>query len=126
MELQQYISDAFPDGLRYNEAAQLCLRLFCSLDGVPEQLHPQCNKDNLAEVFARLSGSGFITDDAKLFASKYGANFHAVNEKGHWVEVISSIFKMGGTVDASVANALAQTLGNSFESDSLKTTRASS
>jgi hypothetical protein len=126
MELQQYISNAFPGGLRYNEAAQLCLRLYCSVDGVPAQLHTQCNKDNLAEVFAHLAGSGFITDDAKLFASKYGANLHAVEEKGHWVEIIASIFKMGGTVDASVANPLAQTLNNSFESDALKTTRASS
>lgn len=123
MELQQYIANAFPGGLRYNEAAQLCLRLYCSLDGVPQQFHSQCNRKNLAEVFARLSDSGFITDDAKLFASAYGASFHTVAEKGHWVEVIASIFKKGNTVDASVANSLAQTLNNSFESDALKTTR---
>jgi hypothetical protein len=114
MELQEYIASAFPEGLRYNEAAQLCLRLYCRVDGIPEHFHSQCNKDNLAEVFARLSGLGFITDDPRLLASLYGASFHSVNEKGHWVEVIASIFKKGDTVDALVGESLAQTLNNAF------------
>lgn len=75
-------------------------------------------------MFARLSGS--ITDDARLLASKYGANFRAVNEKGHWIEVIASIFKKGNTMDALAAKTLMKTLNNGFDGDALKPTRASS
>ena len=119
MELQEYISRVFPQGLSYNNAAQLCLRLYCTLDGVPTELHTQCNKDNLPEVFARLATGGFIKGSTTL-ASLYGASFHSVTDKGHWVEVIASIFKKGDTVDASVANSLAQTLNNSLKSDVAK------
>jgi len=112
MELKQYLSSVFPNGLPYNYAAQLCLYLYCSLDGIPERLHTQCNRDNLAETFASLAGSGFITDDPGMRAPLYGASFHAINEKGHWVEVIASIFKKGDTVDAAVAKTLAQVLNN--------------
>ena len=113
MELQEYISGAFPEGLSYNDAAQLCLRLYCTLDGVPAELHTQCNKDNLSEVFARLAGVGFIKGSTTL-SSLYGARFHSVSDKGHWVEVIASIFKKGDSVDMSVGNFLAQTLNNAF------------
>ena len=119
MELQNYISRAFPKGLSYNEAAQLCLRLYCTLDGVPTELHTQCNKDNLSEVFAHLASGGFVKGSTTL-ATLYGASFHSVTNKGHWLEVIASIFKKGDTVDASVANTLAQTLNNSLKSDAAK------
>jgi hypothetical protein len=119
MELQDYISRAFPEGLSYNDAAQLCLRLYCTLDGVPTELHTQCNKETLSEVFARLASAGFVKGGTTL-ATLYGASFHSVTDKGHWVEVIASIFKKGDTVDASVASTLAQTLNNSLKSDAAK------
>ena len=109
MELQKYIFSVFPEGLPYNEAAQLCLHLYCTVDKIPCALHTQCTKDNLALVFSRLADSGFVTGDA-LLAARYGANFHAVNEKGHWVEVIASIFKKGDTVDVSIRELLARRL----------------
>lgn len=118
MELKQYLSNVFPDGLAYNDAAQLCLQLYCSLDGVPERFHTQCNKDSLAEVFARLAGSGFITDNPEVRAPLYGASFHAINEKGHWIEVIASIFKKGDTVDVVIAKSLEQVLSDYLKSNS--------
>ncbi len=60
MNLQNYIKDNFVEGLNYEEAAQLILRLYCSVDGLPETLKEQCNRNNLAEVFSTLSASGFI------------------------------------------------------------------
>lgn len=119
MGLQDCISDAFPEGLSYNDAAQLCLRLYCTVDGVSDELHAQCNKDTLSEVFASLAGCGFIKGNT-LAASLYGANFHSITDKGHWVEVIASIFKKGDTVDASVANMLAQTLSSRLKSEAAK------
>jgi hypothetical protein len=79
------------------------------VDGVPEHLHSQCSKDGLAVVFAKLAGRGFLTDKP-LMASLYGANLHSVQEKGHWVEVIASIFKKGDTVDRDIGDALKERL----------------
>ena len=109
MDLEKYICEGFPDGLSYNETAQLCLRLYCTVDGIPPHLHLQCTKDNLAVVFARLAQRGFMTTPA-LLAVLYGANFHAVTEKGHWVEVIASIFKKGDTRDAAIGEPLVERL----------------
>lgn len=102
MDLESYIRDAFAEGL---EAAQLCLRLYCSVDGLPEALKAQCNKNNLANIFASLAASGFIKDST-VSSALYGANFHDVFEKGHWVEVIASIFKKTGTVDMELREQL--------------------
>ena len=109
MDLLHYINDAFPDGLTYDETAQLCLRLYCSVDGLPEQLKEQCNKSNLCVVFAELSAAGFIKG-ITVGSVIYGANFHEVFEKGHWVEVIASIFKNGNTVDAVKGDNLSKSL----------------
>jgi hypothetical protein len=109
MNLLDYIEEAFVDGLTYDEAAQLCLRLYCSVDGLPETLKEQCSKDNLAETFAALSASGFIKGSTSSSAL-YGANFHEVVEKGHWVEVIASIFKNGKSVDAAQGDRLVKSL----------------
>jgi len=107
--LERHIERVFPEGLSYQDAAQLCLRLYSSVDGVPARLHSECSKDGLAETFARLAQRGLVNTPA-LEAALYGANFHAVQEKGHWVEVIASIFKKGGTVDAQAGARLAARL----------------
>jgi hypothetical protein len=109
MELLPYINDAFPDGLTYDETAQLCLRLYCTVEGLPDPLKEQCNKNNLGEVFAALSAAGFI-NGATYYSVTYGANFHEVSEKGHWVEVIASIFKKGNTVDIEQGDKLFKSL----------------
>src|SRR3954454_9289974 len=101
MDLERYILDGFTGGLSYYEAVQLCLRLYCTVDDIPSEVHAQCTKDGLAEVFAKLAQRGFLTTPP-LLAALYGANFHDVTEKGHWVEVIASIFKKGVSRDASV------------------------
>ena len=120
MELQKYIVSVFPEGLPYNQATQLYLHLYCTVDQIPSVLHTQCTKDNLALVFSRLAESGFVTGEAELLAVRYGANFHSVNEKGHWVEVIASIFKKGDTVDASTRELLARRLTMHLNTDAPK------
>ena len=109
MDLHRYIQNGIPEGLRYNEAAQLCLRLYCTLDGLPEELHAECTKDGLADVFSKLAGEGFL-NDAPLISSIYGANFHHVCEKGHWVEVIASIFKKENIRDLNLGETIADRL----------------
>lgn len=109
MDLEAFIAEAFPRRLPCNEAAQLCLRLYCSVDGLPSPLHAQCSKDGLADVFASLARRGFVTT-APVTAALYGANFHDVRDKGHWIEIIASIFKKGDTVDPSLGKVLVDRL----------------
>ncbi len=105
MDLEQYIRSLFPKGLSYNGTAQLCLRLYCCVNGVPEGLHSQCGKDGLAITFAKLSSEGFLTGEC-LEAAMYGANHHHVKDKGHWIEVATSVLKIGDTVDDDVRRTL--------------------
>ncbi len=109
MDIATYIREGFPEGLPYNEAAQLCLRLYCNVEGIPEELHKECSRDGLAEAFARLAANGFLTDKP-LSAVFYGANFHRVEEKGHWIEVIASLFKKGDTRDIELGAIIAHRL----------------
>ena len=109
MKLMQLIRSSFPEGLSYDEAAQLCLRLYCSVDGIPELVQPECSKDGLAEVFADLSKSGFLST-GPVTAPIYGANFHEVVDKGHWIEIIASIFKGRDVVDSEQGRVLASRL----------------
>jgi hypothetical protein len=105
MSLESYISESFKNGLRYNDAAQLCLRLFCSVDKIPTQYHAECNKDNLAVVFTNLSINGLIVEDNHI-ASKYRSNVYSINDNAHWLAVIASIFKVGNTVDSIIGDRL--------------------
>lgn len=109
MNLELYILEAFPNGLSYNEAAQLCLRLYCTTDALPEYLHTECSKEELAKVFSRLTASGFLTDEP-LLSTLYGANHHNIDDKGHWIEVIASIFKKGNTRDMELGELLVNRL----------------
>lgn len=111
MDLQRYIQNKIPEGLQYNEAVQLCLRLYCSLDGLPEELHAECTKDGLADTFSKLVSKGLL-NDAPLTPSIYGANFHPLSEKGHWVEVIASIFKKENTRDLNLGEEVVNRLTN--------------
>ena len=72
-----------PNGMSYSDAAQLCLRLYCTVDGVPEQLRP-LSREILGDAFAKLANAGWVRDA--------GANVHQFTERGHWVQVIAAIF----------------------------------
>ena len=115
MSLEHCIAEAFPSGIMYDDAAQLCLRLFCTADGIPSLLHQQCTKDNLAAVFAHLAAAGAVVGDT-VTAALYGASFHSVTEKGHWVEIIASIFKKEHTRNSSRGEELAKALSAPFDS----------
>ncbi len=105
MNLQQAISESFPEGIGYEDAAILCLRLYCSLDSVPAHLHSECNKEMISESFAQLYKDGLIIGPT-CSSIIYGANFHSCEDKGHWVEIIASIFKKNMSYDQKKAKEL--------------------
>lgn len=62
-ELYEHIRQKNPEGLSYNEAAQLFLWLFCSSDLIPTSLRKTpINKETLIDVFQKLSADGLILD----------------------------------------------------------------
>ena len=97
MSLEYYIGESFESGLSYNDASQLCLRLFCTVDEIPVQYHEECNKHNLSVIFSNLSKKGLITPNYEQ-AKLYSVEQYPIKDISHWFEVIGSIFKIGGTV----------------------------
>lgn len=93
-DLATYLEGRIPDGMSYPDAVQLCLRLYCTVDGVPKDLLP-LNKEIIADAFAKLAGNGWVRPDKLWQSSIYGASLHQITDRGHWVEVIASIFKKG-------------------------------
>lgn len=113
MTIGTLIRDTFPEGLAYDDAAQLCLMLY-SFSVLPDDLMCQCTKENLPLVFSDLVSTGFIQVPEVNTASRYGAFLHDPKDKGHWIEVIASIFKIGNTTDLqrgkNLTNRLARRL----------------
>jgi hypothetical protein len=107
--LASYLRQCIPDGLPYGDAAELCLHLYCVASDLPTELRPQTERQCLADTFAHLAGSGWITDQESELRCLYGAHFHSVHDRGHWVEVIASIYKKG-TQDIARGSELARAL----------------
>ena len=98
--LMQYLLDRLPADIAYDDLAQLCLGLHCYVDGVPSDLQPLLNKEDQAEAFADFVRNRFDEDYGTGESAKYGANHHRPTDKGHWIEVIASMYKTGGAFDA--------------------------
>ena len=99
--LASYLIQRLPAGMTYPEAKQLCLRLYCTVDGVPPELQPQCSRVGLAGAFAELARAGWIREASAQ-----------VTESGHWVEEIASVLKQGaGVVDIPRGEVLAREVG---------------
>jgi hypothetical protein len=109
-DLASYLIARVPDGMSYADATQFCLRLYCTVAGVPEQLLP-LSREVLGDAFAKLASVGWVRDD-KLYHSFYGANLRKVTDRGHWVEVMAAIFKKGpDVVDMARWEALGRHVG---------------
>jgi len=107
--------------MTYPDAVQLCLRLYITIDGVPQELLP-LSKETLGDAFAELAGSGWIECEKLWHSSIYGANFHQVTDRGHWIEAIASIFKKGpDVVDMERGEALAHQVGFVHQKRSTRT-----
>jgi len=97
--------------MAYDDAAQLCLRLYSVTDGVPPSFLEQLTRQGLADAFAELARSGWVRGPT-LPAPRYRASFHDVTDRGHWIDVIASIFKRGGdVVDLARGDELVRQIG---------------
>lgn len=94
MSLQHFLMSALPDGVDYGDAAQMCQRLYCTIDGLPTELGPECTKEGLASAFASMARAGWITGIP-----------NAVGEQAcdlqHWLGVIRLVLRREGPVECS-------------------------
>lgn len=99
--LASYLSSRLPEGLAYPDAVQLCLRLYCTVDGVPSELLP-LNKQSLADAFSTLGRSGWVR----------AAGSDHVADPAHWLGAIHSLLAGGAAgFDFERGMALARQVG---------------
>ena len=121
--LAKYLESRIPCGLDYSDAAQLSIRLYTTVAGVPNELLPLI-KERLGDDFAQLAQSGWIASDDLGLSSAYGASFHHVTDRGHWIEVNTSIIKIGPKiVDHERGATIARAAGFDTVDESLHLTR---
>jgi len=97
-----------PEGMSYPDAAQLCLRLYSTADGVPQVFRSHLTQIGLADTFAELANAGWIHE---------GGGQVRIMDKSHWVELISTIFTKGSdVVDLARGNELGRRIGLSHPS----------
>jgi hypothetical protein len=92
MSLQQLLTRALPGGVYYGDAAQLCQRLYCTIDGIPTELGPECTKEGLASAFASLAQAGWVTGVPDTVGQQAFA-------PQHWLGVIRLVLQTEGGVD---------------------------
>ena len=109
-DLVSYLKARVPEGMSYPDAAQLCLRLYCTVEGVPQELSP-LDKDRLGEAFAELARVGWVQQEGTWQASLYGVVLHTMTDKGHWVEVMAATFKKPYVVYFERGELLARQVG---------------
>lgn len=97
--LTEYMLDRLPAELSYDDLAQLCISLHVSADGIPAELQPLLQKEAQAQAFADFVTARYDESCGKGLAARYGANHHDARDKGHWIEVIASLYKIGNTLD---------------------------
>jgi hypothetical protein len=109
--LASFLTKQLPEGLVYDDAAQLCQHLYCTVNGVPDQFLP-LSRQKLADIFSDLAASGWIREQDSQLRSLYGAQLHEVTDRGHWIEVMASISKKGGDIhDLARGSKLARKVG---------------
>src|SRR5262252_675507 len=92
--LASYLIHRMPTGMLYRDAAQLCIRLYITVEGVPKTLLP-LTKPKLGDAFAELAAAGWVREEGVPYAFLYGAQHHEMTDRGHWVEVVASVLKKG-------------------------------
>jgi hypothetical protein len=59
-DLAIYLQARQPAGVPFEDAMQICMRLYSTVDGLPDSLHDLTSRDQLADAFALLGASGWI------------------------------------------------------------------
>lgn len=107
MRLADFLCEKFQDGIQYEDAAQLCMSIYCIGNILPEGvIDDELSMDRIAEAFSELSRKGLIKNYVAYKSVSYGANYHSIDDKGHWIEVQASILKLKTVYDTERCKVL--------------------
>ncbi len=113
MGLYAFLSGSFKNGIQYDDAIALCIAMYSSSEFIPEGIDKtQASMDEIANAFAKISRDGLVVGYSFAAAVPYGANYHVIEDKGHWIEIIASIFKLKTSYDLNRVRHLIQTSTN--------------
>ena len=60
-DLATHLQAPQPAGVSFEDAVQMVMRLYATVDGLPRSLHGSTSRDHLTDVFASLGASRFST-----------------------------------------------------------------
>ena len=86
--LPSYLERILPRQCSYEDAVRVHLRLFCTVDGVPSELHSQCSRPVLSRAFAGLARAG------RLHGLPAGGE---AAFPGHWSRILDEM--LSGRID---------------------------
>jgi hypothetical protein len=110
MRLNEYLSKGFRNGIQYEDAIELCKAIYCAQNVLPQYVQSNdLSMNAIAEAFSDIAKLGLIKNYVPFNAVLCGANNHALEDKGHWVEVQASILKLGAAYDAQRVKDLLST-----------------
>jgi hypothetical protein len=81
-DLATYLQARQPAGIPFEDAVQVSMGLYSTVDGLPRSMRGGTSRDNLIDVFASLGASGWIGNAAP------GAD---VSSAAFWGTVVSSV-----------------------------------
>jgi hypothetical protein len=61
----------------------------------PGVVDDELSMDVIAEAFADIARHGLIKEYVSYESVPFGANYHSIEDKGHWIEVQASALKKG-------------------------------
>lgn len=107
MRLFDFLREQCQSGIQYEDAVELCLAIYSSSDILPDVVQKDdLSMDTIAEAFAASARLGLIKDYASYKAIPYGANYHLLAEKGHWIEIQASLLKSKTSYDLNRVKTL--------------------
>jgi hypothetical protein len=81
-DLATHLQARQPADVPFEDAVQICRRLYSTVDGLPRSLHSSTSREHLTHVFASLGASGWIRNPA------VNAD---VSSRTFWATVVSSV-----------------------------------
>ena len=88
-DLATYFQEHQPAGIAFQDAAQICMRLYATLDGIPPNLHIATSRERLSDAFAILGARGWIHNpppDVDISSRAFWSGVVAsVTAPGRWV-----------------------------------------
>ena len=100
MRLADFLREKFRDGIQYEDAAQLCLSIYSAKNILPAgSVDEELSMERVAEAFSDIAKLDLVKSYSSYKSVIYGASYHSIEDKGHWIEVQASVLKLNTAYD---------------------------